>query len=209
VLLPVGVSLSAVEHTVAPTGTVNCTVHITNVLERRVVVQAQLERPVNGQWQSIPCRQPGPMYVSALWVPDPSEVKTVVLPTPPERGNDVVYRISVDYWLRLPITRVWKEHLRQMWDAGFLFPRRKLPNPGDVVKHPGYTVMTRLDGTQMVFNHSGYMVIGGRGDTAIDWSARGCTYTEAWNGVQPTDAPNPAPAPWFQFEADWRGVGDP
>jgi hypothetical protein len=182
-----GVSLSAVEHTVASMGTVTCTVHITNVLERRVVVQAELERPVNGQWQIIPCSQPGPMYCSALWVLDPGEVKTVVLPTPPDRGNDVTYRIRVDCWPYVGALRVWKEKLRE---TGTALLGRKPPRSGYFV------------------NSSGYMVIGGRGGTAIDHSARRCAYTEAWNGVQ-TDAPNPALAPWFQFEGDWRGVGDP
>jgi len=159
-------------------GTVTCTVHITNVLERRVAVQAELERPVNGQWQIIPCSQPGPMYVSALWVLDPGEVKTVALPTPSDRGNDVTYRIRVDCWPHVEALRVWNEELRQ---TGTALLARKPPRSGLAVNNPEY------------------MVIRGRGGTRIDWSARRCAYTEAWNDVQP----------WFQFGKDWRGVGDP
>jgi len=188
---PMGVTLSAVEHAVAPMGTVTCTVRITNVLERRVLVQADLERPVNGQWQNIPCSQPGPMYCSALWLLHPGEVKTVVLPTPPDRGDDVPYRIRVDYRPQVGALRVWKEKLRETGTAflGRLLGR-KPPRTGFVV------------------NNSRYWVIGGRGGTAID-SARCCAYTEAWNDVQQMDAPSPALAPLFQFEGDWRGVGDP
>jgi hypothetical protein len=149
------------------------------------------------------------VYSSALWVLEVGEAKTVVLPVPPDGGNDLPYRIRVDYWLREPALRVWNEGLRKIWDAGFLFPRRKPPKPGVVVKHSGYTVMLGVDGTQTVFRHSGYVVIRGRGDTPIDWTAGHCAYTEAWKSVQQTDAPNPAPAPWLQFEGDWRGVGDP
>ena len=192
--LSVGVRLSAVEHTVDGTGTVNCTVHVTNVIERRIVIQAELERPVNGQWQIIPCRQPGPMYVSALWVLDPGEVKTVVLPTPLDRGSNVAYRIRVNYWLREQALRVCcetlREKLRIVRDVGSALLRPKAPRPRFSVS-------------------SGYAVIGGRGGTPIDRLATRCAYTEEWNSVQQIDAPNPAPAPRFQFEMDWRGVGDP
>ena len=193
--LSTGVRLSAVEHTVDVTGTVNCTVHVTNVIERRIVIQAELERPLNGQWEIIPCRQPGPMYVSALWVLDPGEVKTVVLPTPLNRGNNVAYRIRVDYWVRERAPRVCYETLRRklriVRDVGSALLRPKAP-------HPAFTV-----------DSSGYAVIGGRGGTPIDRLATHWAYTEEWNSVQQMDAPNPAPSPWFQFEVDWRGVGDP
>jgi hypothetical protein len=157
------VNLSAVEHTVDGTGTVNCTVHITNVIERRIVIQAWLERPVNGQWQIIPCRQPGPMYVSALWVLDPGEVRTVVLPTPANRGNNVAYRIKVDCWVREGIPRVCYEKLRNLVSA---LLRPKTPHSG------------------FIANSSDYIVIGGRGGTPIDLRATRRTYTEEWNSVQ-------------------------
>ena len=179
--LRAGVRLSAVEHTVDLTGPVNCTVQVTNILKRRVVVQVELQWLLNDQWQIIPCRQPGPMYVSALWVLDPGEVKTVVLPTPQDRGNDVAYRIEVGYWVQVPALRIWREKL---WDTGTALLGRKPRRSGMVIR-------------------------GRRGDTPIDWPAHRCAYTQVWNSVQQTDAPDPAPALWLQFEGDRRGVGDP
>jgi len=194
---PMDLTLSAVEHTVAPMGTVFCTVHITNVLERRVVVQAELEQPVSGQWQIIPCSQPGPMYISALWLLDPDEVKTIVLP-PPDRGNDVTYRMRVDYWPLMGALRIWEERLRATGSA-LLGKLRETGNALLGRKPP------RLG---FVFNPS--PLITSRGGRPIDWLARRCAHTEAWSDFQQTDAPNPALAPpLFQFEGDWRRVGDP
>ena len=178
---PVGVKLSRVERHVDPVARRTCSIIVTNGMAKRIVVQAQLERRTNGEWRIIPCSQPGPMYVSALWVLEVGEAKSVSLPMPPDEPDDLTYRMGVDYWLREPDFRVWKENLREV---GYGLLLRRPPN-------------------------SGFTVIGGRGNTPIDWAARHRVNTEAWNSVQPKDAPNPASALWFQFDGDRRGVGDP
>ena len=178
----VGVNLSRVEVNVDPVGPRTCSIIVTNVTARRVVVQAELERLTNGEWRIIPCSQPGPMYVSAIWGLKAGETKSVSLPLPPGEPGDATYRIGVDYWLRVPAMRVWKEKLRKVGYGVFL--QRRPPD-------------------------SSYAVIGGRGDTQIDWAARRRVSTEAWDSVQPNDASNPASALWFKFDGDWRGAGDP
>jgi hypothetical protein len=153
---PVGVKLSTVERAADPVGVVSCSFTVTNLIDRRVVFQAWLERLIGGEWRIIPCSQPGPMYVSALWGLDVGETKSLILPMPLDDQGDVTYRIGVDYWLRESRVRVWKEKLR---NVGFALLRREPPN-------------------------SGLAVIRGRAGTLIDWAARLRVNTEAWNSVQ-------------------------
>lgn len=152
--LPPGVKLSNVELGADAFGKVSGSLTITNVMDRRIVVQAQLERLTGGQWRIIPGSQPGPMYVSALWVLDEGETKTVMLPIPSD--SDVTYRIGVDYWLRETRSRVWREKLR---NVGHALLKRAPPN-------------------------SGFAVIGGRGGTPIDWAARQRVNTKEWKSAQ-------------------------
>jgi hypothetical protein len=176
----VGVKLDRAERNVDLLALRTCAVIVTNGTVGRVVVQARLERLTNGEWRTIPCSQPGPMYISALWVLEVGETKSMSLPMPPDGPSDVTYRIGVDYWLRESGARVWKENLR---NVGYGLLQRRPPD-------------------------SGFAIIGGRGNTPIDTAARHRVNTEAWISVQPKDVQNSAPPFWFQFDGEWPRDGD-
>jgi len=162
----VGLKVGRVERTTGQDGSVSCSFTITNAANRRVIVQAMLERLRGpGEWLVIPCARPGPMYCTDLLLVNLGETKSVLLPTPPNNSGAATYRIGVDCWACEPDVRVWEHNIRSMLCS---VVGRKAPDSG-----------LRIIGG-----------IGGRRGTAIYSPARTRINTDAWSTVQPSTPPN-------------------